>query len=120
MKFASLPAAISRADSIGSSLMNTEHASRRIMSSCRRSPPDGKVLRRRIRNAETGKTQTVSTWAERVPQAVYERIQSDKQSDGVLDETLFAVKKPGEPDLEVVLKGESNEPVQRTSQITKW
>lgn len=82
--------------------------------------PDGKVLPRRIRNAETGRTQTVSTWAERVPQQVYERIKADKQADGVLDETLFAVKTLGEPDLQVVLKGESDAPVKRTSQISSW
>jgi hypothetical protein len=82
--------------------------------------PDGEILPRRIRNSETGRTHTVSTWAERVPAVVFERIKQDKQSDGVLDETLFAVKQEGTDDLEVVLPGEDGRPIQRGGQITDW
>lgn len=82
--------------------------------------PDGEPLPRRIRNAETGQTQTVTTWAERVPAAVYERIKADKQRDGVLDETLFAVKRAGTAELEIVLPGEYGNPIPRGGQITDW
>lgn len=82
--------------------------------------PDGEPLPRRIRNAETGQIETVTTWAERVPAAVYERIRADKQRDGVLDETLFAVKRAGTTELDVVLSGEDGSPIQRGGQITEW
>ena len=81
---------------------------------------DGDVLPRRIRNAETGETETVTTWAERVPEVVYERIKNDKQVDGVLDETLFAVKRAGEADMEIVIPGEESQPIHRGGQITDW
>lgn len=82
--------------------------------------PDGKVLPRKIRNAETGRIETVITWAERVPEAVYERIKADKQRDGVLDEVLFAVKRAGTIELEIVLPGEDGTPIPRGGQITDW
>lgn len=82
--------------------------------------PDGRILPRRIRNAETGQTETVTTWAERVPAAVYERIKADKQVDGVLDETLFAVKRAGIDEPAIVLPGEDGTPIPRGGQITDW
>jgi len=82
--------------------------------------PDGEILPRRIRNAETGQIETVTTWGERVPAAVYERIKSDKQIDGVLDETPFAVKRAGTTELEIVLPDETNTPISRGGQITDW
>lgn len=82
--------------------------------------PDGQLLSRPIRNAETGQWETVSTWAERVPADVYERIRADKQADGVLDETLFAVKRPGSIDWDMVLRGPDGQPIARGSQLTRW
>lgn len=81
---------------------------------------DGLVVARRIRNIETDKTERVTRWAERVPEAVYERIRSDKKLDGVLNESLFAVKRRGFLTEEVVITDGEGKPVSRTGQITKW
>ncbi len=82
--------------------------------------PDGEVLSRTIQNAETGREERVTVWAERVPAAVYNRIKADKQEDGILNETLFALKRRGDTDEQVVLPGEDGTPLNRDSQITRW
>ncbi|QDV67385.1 hypothetical protein Poly24_10800 [Rosistilla carotiformis] len=82
--------------------------------------PEGRVLRQTIRNAETGKQQLVARWAERVPKDVYERLRDDKVSDGVLNETLFAVKRRGETQEQVQIPTRSGEKLQRSAQITNW
>lgn len=81
---------------------------------------DGQPVTRSIRNAETGQFEQVPRWAERVPQEVYDRIKSDKQADGVLDETLFAVKQRGFQRDEIKLVGPAGQPLSRLGQITKW
>ncbi|MBC8115887.1 MAG: hypothetical protein H7062_15990, partial [Candidatus Saccharimonas sp.] len=58
--------------------------------------------------------------AERVPQEVYDRIKADKKADGVLNETLFAVKQRGYQNEEMKLVGPDNQPLSRLGQITKW
>jgi len=80
----------------------------------------GNPLSRRIRNAETQQIEQVTRWAERVPQEVYDRIKADKKSDGVLNETLFAVKQRGYQGEEIKLVGSDNQPLSRLGQITKW
>jgi hypothetical protein len=80
----------------------------------------GNPLPRRIRNAETQQIEQVTRWAERVPQEVYDRIKADKKSDGVLNETLFAVKQRGYQGEEIKLVGSDNQPLSRLGQITKW
>ena len=82
--------------------------------------PQGRVVRRRIINAETGATEQVDTWAERVPQAVYERLKADKLADGILNETRFAEKRPGQFEDQVVMPGSDGQPLVRDAQITKW
>ena len=80
----------------------------------------GQLLTRPIRNVETGQLERATRWAERVPQAVYDRIKADKKNDGVLDETLFAVKQRGLQNEEIKLVGPDQQPLSRLGQITKW
>ncbi len=80
----------------------------------------GRVLPRRIRNAEEDRLEQVTRWAERVPKEVFDRIKADKKADGLLDETLFAVKQRGYQNEEVKLVGSDNQPLSRLGQITKW
>lgn len=80
----------------------------------------GHVLTRSIPNAEDDRVEQVTRWAERVPKAVYDRIKADKKADGLLDETLFAVKQRGFQNEEVKLVGPDGAPLSRLGQITKW
>ncbi|MCA9025463.1 MAG: hypothetical protein KDA86_09650 [Planctomycetaceae bacterium] len=80
----------------------------------------GEVLTRNILNSETGREDRVSVWAERVPEAVYNRIRDDKQADGILNETLFAVKRRGEVEEQIVFAGDDGMPLTRDAQITRW
>ena len=77
----------------------------------------GRLLPRPVTNAETGKTETVTTWGESVSDEVWERIKADKKADGILDETLFAVKKRGQLTPQIVMKGVSGN---GRRQITRW
>lgn len=76
----------------------------------------GNVLPMDIRDAESGKMKRVDTWAEQVPQEVFERVMADKQADGVVDNRDFAEKKRGEQDLEITFPGV----LQRGRQVTSW
>lgn len=82
--------------------------------------PDGRVLPRAIRNAETGRTDRVTKWGEQVGDAVWQRIVADKQADGVVDEALFAAKRAGVFDEQVVLDDGNGRPLARRRQITAW
>ncbi len=81
---------------------------------------DGTVRSRKILDAETGETREVKIWGERVPKEVYDRLAADKRSDGILNETAFAVKRRGFPDLQVMMPGADGRPVTRDVQITNW
>lgn len=81
---------------------------------------DGTVIKRRVLNAETGKSEDVTTWAERVPKEVYDRLAADKLSDGILNETAFAVKRRGFPELQITMPGVDGRPLTRDVQITNW
>lgn len=48
-----------------------------------------------IRSEETGATRTVSTWGERVPKDVYDRVGADKQDNGIIDDEEFGFKPRG-------------------------
>ena len=80
----------------------------------------GNVIPQNIRNAETGTTETVSRWAERIPKDVFDRLVEDKVADGVLDEIQFANKPRGRLDMEMVLPGSNGGVAPRTVQITQW
>ena len=62
----------------------------------------------------------MSRWGEQVPTEVWERLKADKVSDGILNERKFALKKPGELAPQVVMPGESGQPLARDAQITRW
>jgi len=79
----------------------------------------GQLLTRRIRNSETDESSDVQTWGERVPQEIYERLKADKK-DGVLNETLFAVKRRGYLNEEIRMPGADGKPLPSAGQITRW
>jgi hypothetical protein len=81
---------------------------------------EGTVVPQDIRNAETQRIERVSSWGERVPKAVYDRLVADKKADGILDESLFARKRRDESDWEMVMPGEDGQPLTRQAQITQW
>ena len=81
---------------------------------------DGRILSRTIKDAETGKSRSVSQWGEQIPKEVYDRLRADKASDGVLNETRFAEKKRGSLSEQVLLPGSDGQPVKRGMQITDW
>jgi hypothetical protein len=80
----------------------------------------GNVIPQTIRNAETGRVETVTSWAEEVPEAVYRRLQTDKMEDGLLSETLFSTKARGtlEPTVDIV--GPSGSPISPGNRLTQW
>ena len=81
---------------------------------------EGKVLKRKIRSREDGSVKKVASWAERVPEKVYQRVAEDKREDGVVDDSLYARKKSGVQEEEVVMRDSSGEPLQRMGQIHSW
>ena len=81
---------------------------------------DGQPLARRIHNDETDSDREVTTWGERVPEAVYERLKRDKLDDGILNETAYAVKRKGVLDEEVTMPGLDTRPLARMGRITQW
>jgi hypothetical protein len=66
-----------------------------------------------VRDEETGRTDTVTVWAERVPEEVYRAVEADKADDGVIEQNLVAVKDSGflEADYLVQALG---------GQLTRW
>lgn len=82
--------------------------------------PDGRALRRQIKNAETQSTETVTKWGELVDTAVWERVVADKQADGVVDDAAFARKERGRHDETTVFEGSAGKPLRRGRQITRW
>ena len=81
---------------------------------------DGSVISRRIYSAEKEVSKEVTTWAERVPEPVYERLKKDKLEDGILNETAYGVKRRGFTDEEVTMPGADGKPLARIAQITEW
>lgn len=57
--------------------------------------PDGRPVPLTVRNEETGATERVATWGERVPRDVYDRVAADKQDNGIVDEDHFGLKRRG-------------------------
>lgn len=84
-----------------------------------RRPGGGKVPLP-IRNEESGQTKTVTTWAERVPKEVYDRVAADKRADGRVDDYVYAVKRRGWLNEEIRMKGPDGQPLARLGQITEW
>lgn len=82
--------------------------------------PNGSKLSQRIKNAETGSTDSVTKWGELVPDAVWKRIVADKQADGVIDEAEFARKVRGSYAESTTILDGSGKPLRRGRQITRW
>ncbi len=78
----------------------------------------GKALKIPVTSIETGETETVAIWGERVPQDVYERVRTDKSDDGIIQEKLLGRKPKGYA--AVSLTDTKGRPLQREGQITKW
>lgn len=62
--------------------------------------PDGSALPRQITSEETGRTETVSIWGQRVPKALFDRVAADKRADGIVDAAVIGTKEPGRIDIE--------------------
>ena len=57
---------------------------------------DGKAMARPVVNEETGKTETVTKWAVRVPKTVFDAVQADKLDDGIIQNAIIGRKARGE------------------------
>ena len=77
-------------------------------------------MTRQIHDIETGKNVDATTWGERVPKEVYDRLGADKRADGILNETGFAVKRKGFSEETVTMPGVDGKPLKRAGQITRW
>lgn len=56
---------------------------------------DGSPVTLPIRSEDTGRTDKVSVWGERVPEDVYAAVEADKEDDGIIEHDLIAVKEFG-------------------------
>ena len=74
--------------------------------------PEGRTLTLPIRNEETGATERVAMWGERVPREVYDRVASDRQDNGIIDDADFGFKRRG------FITAERGYP--DVGQITRW
>jgi hypothetical protein len=75
--------------------------------------PDGRKVALPIRNEETGQTETVTRFGVRVPEAVFEAVRRDKEDDGIVQKSLFGVRKRGSLDIEYQMPFDGGF-------ITKW
>ena len=60
----------------------------------------GKTLSLPVTNEDTGKTETVSRWGVRVPEAVYDAVIADKADNGVIEHNLVGIKQDGFTDVD--------------------
>ena len=74
-----------------------------------------RTLRLNIKNEENGQTYQVTSWGERVPHHVYERIGQDKGDDGKIQDNVVTKKQKGFLEERVIMSG-----VQKQGQITQW
>ena len=58
--------------------------------------PAGKAIERPITNEENGAREIVKKWAVRVTRPVFERVQSDKKDDGIIENAVIGMKRRGE------------------------
>ncbi len=80
---------------------------------------NGNTLRRNITNEESGRTESVSMWGERVPEEVFLMIKKDK-SDGIIDNNVFGRKERGYLAEKVTMKGPNGRTLEKKGQITNW
>lgn len=65
--------------------------------------PDGNVLSLPILNEETGQTETVAIWGQRVPESVYNAVAADKRDDGIIQANEVGRKSDGFLDVEYLM-----------------
>lgn len=65
--------------------------------------PTGRPVPLPIRSEEDGKTQTVSKFGVRVPQATYDAVAKDKQDDGIIERTRLGAKPRGALDIDYTM-----------------
>lgn len=58
--------------------------------------PDGQRAKVTVRNEETGKTEVVSRWGQRVPESFFEAIKADKLDNGIIERNPVGRKLRGE------------------------
>lgn len=79
-----------------------------------------KIISLPIRNSETGETEVVTKWGERVSLSVFNVIKADKADNGIVDNNLFAKKKIGLLEREVVFHALENRAQEIGGKITRW
>ncbi|RDE09993.1 DUF6384 family protein [Pelagibacterium lacus] len=57
--------------------------------------PDGDLVTLPIESEETGQTETVTSWAIRVPEVTYESVRVDRQDDGIIQRNILGIKQYG-------------------------
>lgn len=74
---------------------------------------DGGVIRRTVTNEETGKRETVTSWAQRVDRQVLVDVKADKEDDGIIQNNVVGRKMRGqlEPEWTIPVRGGA---------ITRW
>ena len=74
---------------------------------------NGRSLTLPVRDEDTGRTERVSSWGERVPEEVYRAVEADKDDDQVIEHNLMAIKEFGfiDPSYLVQTLG---------GQVTRW
>lgn len=75
--------------------------------------PDGKVLKQTIKSEETGKSETVDKWGQRVSKTIYDAVRRDKMEDGIVQKGVLGHKRRG--DLEIKWRSGVQE-----GAITQW
>ncbi len=61
--------------------------------------PDGTVLNRQITSEESGETGTVSKWAQRVSETIFNAVRQDKTDDGIVQDQVLGEKRRGNLDI---------------------
>lgn len=80
----------------------------------------GQSILREVENSETGRRQRVRKWGEQVPESVYNRVGNDKRTDGVIDQRVFARKRRGHYDEQIVFEDDRGNQLKRGRTITAW
>jgi len=65
--------------------------------------PDGRILSLPVTSEETGQTQTVSKWAVRVSEDVFNQVRRDKNDDGIVQHNRLGEKRRGSLDVDYLM-----------------
>ncbi|WP_305984053.1 DUF6384 family protein [Roseibium sp. MMSF_3544] len=60
---------------------------------------DGNVLKRDIVSEETGRTESVEKWGQRVSEPIFDAVRRDKMEDGIVQKGVLGEKRRGELDI---------------------